>query len=258
MNNNLHTKGIILAGGAGTRLHPITKVISKQLLPIYNQPMIYYPLSTLINAGIKDIMIITTKDDQHLFKRLLNNGSDFGVSINYEIQDEPNGIAEAFLISEKWLGDSNSVLILGDNLFFGPSINSIIRNAIDNNIGSTIFGYKVKDPSRFGVIEFDNDKKVISIEEKPSYPKSNWIATGLYIYDSSVVEKTKSLDPSPRGELEITDLNNLYLEDHHLQVELLDNTFSWLDTGTHDTLLEASIFVKKTIDELGETIIGLK
>ena len=260
MNNNfnLNTKGIILAGGAGTRLHPLTKVISKQLLPIYNQPMIYYPLSTLINSGIKDIMIISTKNDQHLFKRLLNNGNKFGVSITYEVQDEPNGIAQAFLIAEKWLGKSNSVLILGDNLFFGPSINNIINDAIRNNNGSTIFGFQVKDPNRFGVIEFDDKNKVISIEEKPSNPKSDWIATGLYIYGSDVVEKTKTLTLSERGELEITDLNNLYLKEDHLKVELLDKKFSWIDTGTHDALLEASIFVKKIIEKHGEDIIGLK
>ena len=250
-------KGIILAGGAGTRLHPITKVVSKQLLPIYDQPMIYYPLSILINSGIDDIMIISTPDDKYLFQRLLGDGDQWGVKISYSVQDKPQGIAQAFLISESWLNKSSCLLILGDNLFFGPSINNLIKEAIDKNTGATIFGYKVNDPERFGVIEFDEDKSVISIEEKPLKPKSDWIATGLYIYDEKVVERAKSLNFSKRNELEITDLNNIYLNNRELKVVLLDENFSWLDTGTHETLLEASNFVKKIRDKFGYNSIGL-
>ncbi|MAD48482.1 MAG: glucose-1-phosphate thymidylyltransferase [Gammaproteobacteria bacterium] len=254
--NNI-TKGIILAGGSGTRLHPLTKVVSKQLLPIYDQPMIYFPLSILIKAGIKDIMIISTPQDQSLFQRLLDDGSQWGVSIEYSIQSEPKGIAQAFIISQDWLNNSNCILILGDNLFFGPSLDQIIKNAVENNNGGTIFGYKVRDPNRFGVIEFNTKNEVISIEEKPELPKSDWIATGLYIYDNKVAERTKTLDFSKRGELEITDLNNIYLENKELNVVLLNEDFSWLDTGTHKTLLEASNFVKKIKDEFGSKSIGL-
>tara|TARA_Y100000385_G_scaffold289391_1_gene358675 strand:- start:108 stop:875 length:768 start_codon:yes stop_codon:yes gene_type:complete len=253
----LNTKGIILAGGAGTRLHPVTKVVSKQLLPIYDKPMIYYPLSILINSGIKDIMIITTPEDQLLFKRLLGDGSQWSISIIYAVQEKPNGIAQALLISDEWLNGSSSILILGDNLFFGPSINDIIKSALNSNKGATIFGYEVKDPNRFGVIEFDNNQNVISIEEKPLKPKSNWAATGLYIYNSEASKRTKNLKSSNRGELEITDLNNTYLVKNELKVVLLDENYSWLDTGTHNSLLEASNFVKNIKDEFGEDSIGL-
>jgi len=257
MTDKRRIKGIILAGGAGTRLNPITKVVSKQLLPIYDQPMVYYPLSLLINSGIEEILIISTPDDQHLFQRLLGDGSEWNVKISYAIQDEPKGIAEAFLIADEWLNKSDCVLILGDNLFFGPSINEIIKKAISKNSGGTLFGYKVKDPHRFGVIEFDSNNDVISIEEKPENPKSDWIATGLYIYNPSVVERAKSLKFSNRNELEITDLNNIYLSKQELKVVLLDDKFSWLDTGTHDSLLEASNFVQKIKKELGDKSIGL-
>ncbi len=257
MTNNNKMKGIVLAGGAGTRLHPITKVISKQLLPLYDQPMIYYPLSILINSGIDDIMIISTPEDQHLFQRLLGNGNQWNVQITYSVQDEPNGIAQAFLISEEWLNSADCTLILGDNLFFGPSINNLIKNAINENTGATIFGYKVKDPGRFGVIEFDKSKNVISIEEKPDQPKSDWVATGLYIYNSKAVERTKSLSFSKRNELEITDLNKIYLNKKELKVVLLNDSFSWIDTGTHDALLEASNFVKKIKNIHGKESIGL-
>jgi len=257
MKNKMTTKGIILAGGAGTRLHPITKVISKQLLPIYNKPMIYYPLSILINAGVKDIAVITTPEDQSLFKKLLDDGSQWGVRIDYKIQNKPEGIAQAFLITSDWLGESNAILILGDNLFFGPELDKIVRESIIKNDGATIFGYKVSDPSRFGVIEFDSLMKVISIEEKPINPKSDWAATGLYIYDSSVIKKAKSLKKSKRGELEITEINRMFLEDEKLKVVALNEDFSWLDTGTHDSLLEASNFVKKIKDQFGEGSIGL-
>ena len=242
MKANNITKGIILAGGSGTRLHPLTKVVSKQLLPIYDQPMIYFPLSTLIKAGIKDIMIISTPQDQSLFQRLLDDGSQWGVSIEYSIQSEPKGIAQAFIISQDWLNNSNCILILGDNLFFGPSLDQIIKNALENNNGGTIFGYKVRDPNRFGVIEFNTKNEVISIEEKPELPKSDWIATGLYIYDNKVVERTKTLDFSKRGELEITDLNNIYLENKELNVVLLNEDFSWLDTKH---FLKHQILLKK-------------
>ncbi len=257
MNINKKIKGIILAGGAGTRLHPVTRVVSKQLLPIYDQPMIFFPLSLLIKSGVKDVMIISTPEDQHLFKRLLGDGSEWNVSIEYAIQNEPKGIAEAFLIAEDWLEDSNCVLILGDNLFFGPSITEIIKKAIVDNIGATIFGYKVKDPNRFGVIEFDDNQDVISIEEKPNKPKSDWIATGLYIYNSNVIERAKSLEFSNRNELEITDLNNIYLIKKELKVALLSDEFSWIDTGTHDALLEASNFVKEIKKKHGDNSIGL-
>ncbi len=257
MRNKNKIKGIILAGGAGTRLNPITKVVSKQLLPIYDQPMVYYPLSLLINSGIEEILIISTPNDQHLFQRLLGDGGEWNVEISYAIQNEPRGIAEAFLIADEWIDHSDCVLILGDNLFFGPSINQIIKKAIENNNGGTIFGYKVEDPKRFGVIEFDSNNDVISIEEKPDTPKSDWIATGLYIYNSKVAERAKSLEFSNRNELEITDLNNIYLSKQELKVVLLDDKFSWLDTGTHDSLLEASNFVQKIKKELGDKSIGL-
>lgn len=245
MKDNKITKGIVLAGGSGTRLHPITKVVSKQLLPIYNKPMIYYPLSILIKAGIKDIVIITTPDDQDLFKRLLMDGSQWDVRINYEIQEKPEGIAQAFLITRDWVGDSNSVLILGDNLFFGPELEEKIKNNLSNKSGATIFCIEVDDPSRFGVVEVDDNNKAISIEEKPDKPKTNWAVTGLYIYDNNASSYAKTLKKSNRGEFEITDINLKYLENKSLNVEFLNKEdISWLDTGTFDSLLEASNFIK--------------
>ena len=250
-------KGIILAGGAGTRLHPITKVVSKQLLPIYDQPMIYYPLSTLINSGVKDILIITKPEDQILFKSLLDQYNGVDVSIEFEIQNKPEGIAQAFIIAKKWLGDSESILILGDNLFFGMDLNLVVNKACEENKGATIFAYEVEKPNRFGVIEFDNNQNVISVEEKPEKPKTNWVATGMYIYDQSVIPKVLGLKKSKRGELEITDLNNIYLKENKLKVVLLDKNYEWLDTGTHETLLEASNIVKEIKAKFGSDIIGL-
>tara|TARA_Y100001935_G_C17311258_1_gene516474 strand:+ start:6188 stop:6964 length:777 start_codon:yes stop_codon:yes gene_type:complete len=252
------TKGIILAGGSGSRLHPVTKVISKQLLPIYNMPMIYYPLSNLIKSGIKDILIITTPRDLDLFQRLLSFENDWEVKIDFTVQEKPEGIAQAFIIAEKWLNGSQSILILGDNLFFGPDLEKIIHNACDENTGATIFGYKSESPERFGVIEFNEKNEVISIEEKPSNPKSRWVATGLYIFNSKVINKAKNLKKSKRGEFEITDLNNMYLTENNLKVVLLDEKFSWLDTGTHESLLEASIIVRDIQRKFGKDIIGLK
>ena len=257
MKSNKVTKGIILAGGSGTRLYPVTRVVSKQLLPIYNQPMIYFPLSTLIKSGIKDILIITTPEDQKLFKRLLDNKNEWGVKISFEIQEKPEGIAQAFLIAENWLNGSQSILILGDNLFFGPNLNKIINKSCMDNTGATIFGYKVSNPERFGVIEFDQNKRVISIEEKPEIPKSHWAATGLYIFNSDVINKTKKLKKSNRGELEITDINNAYLAEEKLNVVTLDEKYHWLDTGTHDSLLEASNIVKEIQNKNGKDSIGL-
>ena len=244
MLNNNNQKGIILAGGAGTRLYPLTKVASKQLLPIYNKPMIYYPLNVLVESGITDILIITTIEDQKNFISLLGNGDEWNVNISYRTQDKPEGIAQTFLIAEDWINDSTTVLILGDNLFFGEGLSSKIKRAIENNVGATIFGFEVRDPERFGVIEFDSNDNVISIEEKPKKPKSNWAVTGLYIFDEKVSKFTKLLKKSQRGELEITDLNLIYLKNNNLNVELLKGNYSWLDTGTFDALLEASNYVK--------------
>tara|TARA_B100001057_G_C22838169_1_gene946008 strand:- start:1079 stop:1855 length:777 start_codon:yes stop_codon:yes gene_type:complete len=252
------TKGIILAGGSGTRLHPVTRVVSKQLLPIYNKPMIYYPLANLIKSGIKDILIITTPKDLELFQRLLDFENDWGVNIDFTVQEKPEGIAQAFIIAEKWLNGSQSILILGDNLFFGPDLEKIISNACDKNTGATIFGYKSENPERFGVIEFNKKNEVMSIEEKPIKPKSSWVATGLYIFNSKVIDKTKNLKKSKRGEFEITDLNNIYLSENNLKVVLLDEKFSWLDTGTHESLLEASIIVRDIQRKYGKDIIGLQ
>ena len=237
-------KGIVLAGGAGTRLYPVTKVVSKQLLPIYNKPMIYYPLSTLINSGIKEIMIISTPEDQMLFKRLLGDGSQWKVNFEYMIQEKPEGIAQALILAESWLQGSPVTLILGDNLFFGPNMFNILKTSIIENRGATLFGYEVDDPGRFGVVDFDNDFNAISIEEKPLNPKSNWAVTGLYVFNEEAVGYTKSLKKSDRSEYEITDLNKIYLENKKLKVVLLDDAYSWLDTGTHDSLLEASNFVR--------------
>lgn len=237
-------KGIILAGGSGTRLNPITLAVSKQLLPVYDKPMIYYPLSVLMLAGIKDILIISTPHDIDSYKNLLGNGSELGIQISYEIQPKPEGLAQAFIIGESFIGKSNVSLILGDNIFYGPNFSQNLKAASLRLDGATIFGYHVKDPERFGVVEFDAQGKVLSIQEKPSKPQSNFAITGLYFYDNSVVDIAKSLKPSTRGELEITDINNIYKENNNLKVELLGRGFAWLDTGTHDSLLEAGQFVQ--------------
>ena len=237
-------KGIILAGGKGTRLYPATKSISKQILPIYDKPMIYYPLSVLMLAGIREILIISTERDLPLFEELLGDGSHLGLELTYEVQDEPNGLAEAFIVGQDFIGDDNVSLILGDNVFFGQDFTPKLKNAANLSEGATIFGYYVTNPGAFGVVEFDKKQKAISLEEKPNNPKSNYVVPGLYFYDNSVVEKAKNLEPSDRGELEITDLNKLYMKDNNLNVELLGRGLAWLDTGTHDGLLNAANFVE--------------
>ena len=240
-------KGIILAGGSGTRLYPLTKVTSKQLLPVYDKPMIYYPMSVLMNAGIRDILIISTPDDTPRFEALLGNGSQFGVNLTYAVQPSPDGLAQAFIIGADFIGDDSVAMVLGDNIFVGQGINERLKTAVENaetGKGATVFGYYVDDPERFGIVEFDNEGRAISIEEKPEKPKSNYCVTGLYFYDNNVVEYAKSLKPSPRGELEITDLNRIYLEKAKLNVELLGQGFTWLDTGTHESLVDATNFVK--------------
>lgn len=237
-------KGIVLAAGAGTRLYPASQPISKILLPIYDKPMIYYPLSTLMFAGIKDILIITNETDYDNFVKLLGDGSQFGINIEYKIQYVQKGIADAFIIAEDFIDGDDSALILGDNIFHGHGFSTIMKNALKTNNGATVFGYTVKDPERFGVVEFDENKKVLSLEEKPAKPKSNYAVTGLYFYDKNVCEYAKQLEPSARGELEITDLNKIYLEKGMLNVEILGRGFAWLDTGTHDSMLQASNFVQ--------------
>lgn len=239
-------KGIVLAGGSGTRLYPVTQAISKQLLPVYDKPMIYYPLSVLMLAGIREILIITTPEDQSLFQTLLGDGSIFGIELEYAVQPKPNGLAEAFLIGKEFIGKDSVCLILGDNIFHGQGLKKIAENAvsiIERDGGAIIFGYQVNDPHRFGVVEFDENSNVISIEEKPKHPKSNYAATGIYFYDNSVISRAKNVTPSDRGELEITSLNNDYLKSGELAVRLLGRGFAWLDSGTHDSLLEASQFI---------------
>ncbi|MDA3779427.1 MAG: glucose-1-phosphate thymidylyltransferase RfbA [Bacteroidales bacterium] len=237
-------KGIILAGGAGTRLYPITKSISKQIIPIYDKPMIYYPLSVLMLSGIKDILIISTPKDIHLYKDLLGNGSQLGIKISYEIQETPNGLAQAFVIGEEFIGKDNVCLILGDNIYYGYGLSGILKQTAQIKDGAVVFGYYVNEPKRYGVAEFDKQGKVLSLEEKPEHPKSNYAVTGLYFYSNDVIEKAKKLKPSARGEYEITDLNKLYLEENRLKVELLGRGMAWLDTGTHDSLLQASNYVE--------------
>lgn len=248
-------KGIILAGGSGTRLYPLTRAASKQLMPVYDKPMIYYPLSTLMLAGIKDILIISTPEDTPRFQELLQDGSEFGLNLQYAVQPSPDGLAQAFLIGEEFIGDDSVALILGDNIYHGPGMSKLLQAAAAKEKGATVFGYQVPDPERFGVVEFDKDMNAISIEEKPEVPKSDYAVTGLYFYDNDVVEIAKSIKPSPRGELEITDVNKAYLERGDLSVELMGRGFAWLDTGTHESLLEAAQYIE-TVQRMQNVMVA--
>lgn len=251
-------KGLILAGGSGTRLYPITKGVSKQLLPVYDKPMIYYPLSALMLAGIQNIMIITTAEDQASFIRMLGDGKEFGITLSYAVQPSPDGLAQAFVIGEEFIGCDSVCLALGDNIFWGQGFSPILKRAAKRESGATVFGYQVNEPERFGVVEFDENQKVISIEEKPKYPKSQFAVTGLYFYDNDVIEMAKQVEPSSRGELEITTINQMYMERGDLNVELLGRGFAWLDTGTHESLLDASMFVETIEKRQGYKIACLE